>query len=131
MLTPQEIREQRFSTSFQGYERREVDSFLERVASDYEGAMGDRPPAIEPSESLAREVGAVIRAAQESAERLVKEAEQEATTARQQAFDEAAETRRQAMEDAASVLDDATEKAERLTHEAEQHARELRESTQR
>ena len=130
-LTPEEIRQQRFSSSFQGYERREVDSFLDRIAADYARATAEVSPRAEPSESLAREVGAVIRSAQESAERLVNEAQEEATATRQQAFDEAARRRRQAMEEAASILDEATEKVERLTHEAEQHANELRDSTRR
>lgn len=41
MITPQDIHEQEFKTAFRGYDKDEVDAFLQAVADSYQTLMAD------------------------------------------------------------------------------------------
>jgi DivIVA domain-containing protein len=128
-LTPEEIQEQRFPVALRGYDKDEVDAFLQRVAADYEAAIAAIASAADPYGSLGREVSSVLRTAKESAEKLRREIEDEMETLRQQSTDEAAEIRRRATEEATAMLDQARDKAMRLTSEVERRAREAKDQS--
>jgi DivIVA domain-containing protein len=118
-LTPEEIRNQRFPIVLRGYEKDDVDVYLQRIAADYEAAISAIASAADPYASLGREVGAVLRSAKESAESLRLDADEEARLIRQKAGDEAMEMRRRSAEEAAGTLEAAREKALKLSQEAE------------
>jgi DivIVA domain-containing protein len=132
-LTPEEIRAQKFPVALRGYEKEDVDAFLERVAEDYESAMTAFASAGDPYAAVGREVGDVLRSAKHSAQVLRDEAAAESGTLRREAAEEAVEVRRRAAEEAAATLEGAREKAmalgreaERLVKSAKDQAREAR-----
>lgn len=129
-LTPEDIKGHSFPINRRGYEKDEVDSFLQRVAADYEAAIAAIASAADPYGSLGQEVSNVLRTAKESAERLRRETEDQVNTLRQHSTEEAAEVQRRAAEEAAATLERAREKAVRLTEEAQRHAGEAKEESQ-
>jgi DivIVA domain-containing protein len=129
-LTSDEIRGRRFSAGLRGYEKEEVDSFLEQVAADYELALEAIATSSDPFSSIGKEVSDVLRFASDSADKLNQQAQEEARKIRQQATEEAAEIREEAAEEAASTTEAAREAAARLKAEGEVRAREVEDETQ-
>jgi DivIVA domain-containing protein len=118
-LTPEEIKAQKFPVALRGYEKEDVDEFLQRVAADYESALAAFASAGDPYAAVGREVGAVLRSAKQSAQALRDEAAEETGKMRREAAEEAVEVRRRAAEEAAATLEGAREKAMTLGREAE------------
>jgi DivIVA domain-containing protein len=132
-LTPEEIKAQKFPVALRGYEKEDVDAFLQRVAADYESALAAFASAGDPYAAVGREVGSVLRSAKQSAQSLRDEAAEESGKMRREAAEEAVEVRRRAAEEAAATLEGAREKAmtlgreaERLVKSAKDQAREAR-----
>ena len=127
-LTPEDVRNRRFKTSFRGYDEEEVDTFLDEVEVELSRLLADtdslrqrleaaasapppQPVASEAEEMLRRTLllaqrtaDETVAAAQAEAERLTSEAQARATATVQQAEQQAAssiadlERRRQALE---------------------------------
>jgi DivIVA domain-containing protein len=129
-LTPEEIKGHTFRVNLRGYDRDEVDAFVQRIAADYEAAIAAIASAADPYGSVGQEVSTVLRTAKESAERLRRDTDEEVKALRQRAVDEAAEAKRRAAEEAAATLEQAREKAIRLTTEAERHSTEAVEQSE-
>lgn len=129
-LTPEEIREQKFSINLRGYEKEQVDAFLQQVAGDYEAAISAIASASDPYGALGKEVGSVLRSAQESAEKIRRDAEIEIRSQREAVTEEATEALRQANEAATATLEEARDKAFHMTQDAERRAREAEEVAQ-
>jgi DivIVA domain-containing protein len=118
-LTPDEIKAQKFPVALRGYEKEDVDDFLQRVAADYESAIAAFASAGDPYASVGKEVEGVLRSAKESAQALRDQATQETGQMRREAAEEAVQLRRRAAEEAATTLEAAREKAMKLGREAE------------
>lgn len=130
-LTPDEITAHTFALNVRGYERKEVESFLRRVAADYAAVIAAASPESTGWESLGREAGTIITSAKESAEKLRSDAEEQAKLVREQASEEVVTLRRQAEQEAAATIGEARKTAATLIHKAERDAQEVRESTER
>lgn len=131
VLTPDQIKTHKFPLEVRGYERKEVDSFLERLANEYAHAVQRGGSNTERWESLGREIGSILEFAKESAERLREEAEQEARELRQKASDEAVKLREQASDDAGRLRREAAEEAATVRRQASDDAAEVREQAAR
>jgi DivIVA domain-containing protein len=129
-LSADEIRIRRFAVGLRGYEREEVESFLDQVAADYQLALDAIASASDPYGSLGQEVTDVLRYAQESARNLTRAANEEADRLVREAGEEAARIREDVAEEAATTLETAQEEAARLEAESKRRARETDDETQ-
>jgi DivIVA domain-containing protein len=129
-LSADEIRMRRFAVGLRGYEREEVESFLEQVAADYRLAL-DAIAASDPYGSIGQEVSDVLRYAQESARNASRAAKEEADRLLSEARNEAMRIREDSSDEAATRLETAQEEAARLQAESEGRARELDEASER
>jgi DivIVA domain-containing protein len=142
-LTPEEIKKRAFSTGYgRGYVRSEVDTFLARVADDYAAIQnlatavrGSRTAGAEgigdAADDVAAEVGEVLRAARESAQRIRQKAQEGADGLLTAASKRAGELRAKAERAHSEAQEKADAKARHVVQEAEQRARELRASAER
>jgi DivIVA domain-containing protein len=134
-LTPEDVRNRRFKTSFRGYDEEEVDSFLDeveveltRLLSDNDGlrerAQSAPPPqAAQPVSSEAEEMlRRTLLLAQRTADETVAAAQAEAERITSEARVRAASTVQQAEAQAASAVGD----LERRRQALEQHIEGLR-----
>jgi DivIVA domain-containing protein len=111
------IRTATFAIERRGYDKREVERFLSKVADWLETGGGDQARTEIVKRELERvghHTAGLLASAQDSAEQIRAEGEEEASETRQAADDYAARTREAADED-----------ARRTREEAEQHARAL------
>jgi DivIVA domain-containing protein len=129
-LTADEIRNRRFSAGLRGYEKEEVDSFLEGVAADYQLALDAIASSRDPYGTLGQEVGDVLRYAKDSADRLSRSAQEEAARILKQATDEASTIREEVEQRAAATIESAREETVRLKAESEVRAREAQDEVQ-
>jgi DivIVA domain-containing protein len=129
-LSADEIRMRRFAVGLRGYEREEVDYFLDQVAADYQLALDAIASASDPYGTLGQEVTDVLRYAQESARNLARTANEEAERLVREASEEAARIREDASEEAATTLETAQEEAARLEAESQRRSRETDEENQ-
>ncbi len=116
-LTPEDFEGREFLVTLRGYDKDEVQAFLEEAARDYRAALkgANRPQQVDQFENLGREVGSVLQAAQESAAKIRAEGEEEAARLRENAESEI------------DLLKEQTANAARqLREEAEVHAAEVR-----
>lgn len=115
-LTPEDFEGREFLVTLRGYDRDEVQAFLEEAARDYRAALKAASNAREdPFENLGREVGSVLQAAQESAAKIRAEAEAEAQAMRDQA-----------QREIAVITENTASAAKQLREEAERYAAEIR-----
>jgi DivIVA domain-containing protein len=133
-LTPEDVRNRRFKTSFRGYDEEEVDSFLDeveveltRLLSDNDGlrerAQSAPPQAQQPVSSEAEEMlRRTLLLAQRTADETVAAAQAEAERITSEARVRAASTVQQAETQAASAVGD----LERRRQALEQHIEGLR-----
>lgn len=147
-LSPLDIRNKSFSQKLRGYEREEVDEFLDQVINDYEETIRSKRE-LEKSLKHAEEkltyfnelkdaLNQSIIVAQDTADKLKESANQESTnivtSAQNQADRTVAEANEQARttvekakREADQILEDATSKALQLAHETDDLKRKTRE----
>lgn len=122
-ISPEEISQKQFFNSGDGYDREEVDSFLEVVAAD-QRALLERIESLSGSADRFGEVGpqvaAVLQRAGDLAERVTSEAELKAL-----------ETRRRVEEESDMLRKATAEAVDRLRQEAEQYSYEVRIAAER
>jgi DivIVA domain-containing protein len=121
------IRSATFSISRKGYDKREVERFLSKLAEWLETGGGDQARTDLVKRELERvgeKTGRILSEAEDSAEQLRIEAEQEATEIIDRAKQQAASAREAADEYAIRTRQSADEDAKKVRHEAEVRAQE-------
>lgn len=123
------IRSATFSVGRRGYEKREVDTFLARIADWLEAGGGD----VARSETIKRELerigertGKILGAAEEAAEAIRGDAQAEATDLMEEARTRAEAIRVSADKYAKETRDDADAYAEKLRSEADAYSQPTR-----
>jgi DivIVA domain-containing protein len=132
------VRRAAFKQARRGYDRREVDEFLARLADDLRSAeLGPAAPGDGDPDALRRELervgestASILRAAEQTARELRGGAKRDAEELRQSAAAEADRLAREAEEAATSLREAAEEEARRLRLEASQKAEETVRSAQ-
>ena len=144
-LSPEEIKNRDFLVALRGYDKHEVETFLQDVADQYaelmaelalarQGGASASPSAADPFVDLGDHVASVMRAATEAAEQRQSDSEREAASilaaAREDAahaaaearleLDAASELRAEAEREAAHLRATAREEVERIRNEARQ-----------
>jgi cell division initiation protein len=128
-LSAKEITRADFSISMRGYDRDEVDSFLQTVADEHrrmsEELGAARRKADKPYQSFGADVGELLQQAKDAAEKLKRRAEEQAEQTLQEAKKAAAATREKAQNDANERRKAADYDAEQRIKEAERRVRQL------
>jgi DivIVA domain-containing protein len=123
------IRSATFSISRKGYDKREVERFLNKLADWLEAGGGDQARSDLVKRELER-VGAktarILSEAEDSAELIRTEAEQEVTATLNRAREQAADTKQDADDYAARTREEADRYGDEVRHEAESDAQETR-----
>ncbi|HVL04316.1 MAG TPA: DivIVA domain-containing protein, partial [Acidimicrobiales bacterium] len=144
-LSPEEIQNRDFLVALRGYDKHEVETFLQDVADQYaelmeelalarQGGVSASPSAADPFADLGDHVASVMRAATEAANQRQSDTEREAASilaaAREDAehaaaearleLDAASELRAEAEREAAHLRATAREEVERIRNEARQ-----------
>jgi len=112
-LTPIEIRQHRFNVRLRGFDRDEVDAFLETVVADFEELVRENAQLRREAERLTREVDAL-----RGREKMI----QETLTTAQGVVDQ---LKRTAIKESETILVDAELRAEKLMTEARQRRADL------
>ncbi len=122
VLLPDEITNKDFSTVLgRGYDRREVDDFLTRVAASYKGAIEKIALVAtgnQSTEDFSDEVELILRPARESAEEIVREAAEKTAGMHNAAAQRVAELEAEALERAKRIVEEAQENADRRLEES-------------
>lgn len=148
-LLPEEITSKTFPRRiWRGYDQREVDTFLQRVAADYAAAIQrisdvaeDRSRSTQARDELVRELTTMAQQGREAVQKVRQDAETDATAIRQQAEQAASDMLRRAEETASALTRQAeqlraaaqqdTDAALRRLDQAEQQARKREEDARR
>lgn len=123
------IRSATFSIARKGYDKREVERFLNKLAEWLEAGGGDQARSDVVKRELERvgeKTAGILSEAENSAELLRGEAEQEASSTLNRAKEQAESTRASADEYAARTRQTADSYGEKVRHEAEASAQEAR-----
>jgi DivIVA domain-containing protein len=122
------IRSATFTISRKGYDKREVEHFLNKLADWLEAGGGDQARGDLVKRELERvgeKTARILSEAEVSAEQIRTEAQQEASAAVDSAREQAAATKQTADEYAARTRKDADQYGEKTRQEAERRAQEL------
>ena len=123
-LLPEEVANKKFSVTYgRGYDRKEVDAFLKKVASSYQAAIEKIALVAEGREGpddFGQKVELILKTARYSAEEI-----------RHRAVEEAEAVHRVAVEKAKELDTQSTEQARRIIKEARDGAARLREASER
>lgn len=140
-LTPLDIQKKEFNRAFRGYSMEEVDSFLDRVTSDYENLYREvqvlREKLVLSEQNIVkyREYEEVIKnaviMAQKNAEDLRENTEKESRMHMDRARIEADQLLREAEQEALAVLQDAGKRASEMVSQAEYKVKMIREEYHR
>jgi DivIVA domain-containing protein len=125
------IRSATFSPARRGYDRREVDNYLSKLADWLEGGGADQvhsDPIANELERVGRKVAKILRSAEDTAKTLRAEAEQEARDLTEDARIEVESAKVAAEEYARKARDQAQVFAARTREEAESDSRRTREA---
>jgi cell division initiation protein len=112
-LTPIEIRQHRFNTRVRGFDRDEVEAFLETVVADFEELVRENAQLRREGERLSREVDAL-----RGREKMI----QETLTTAQGVVDQ---LKRTAIKESETIVVDAELRAEKVLAEARQRRADL------
>lgn len=115
-LTPLDIKKQRFSLKFRGYDPTEVEAFLEMVSEEYESLLNERNQIHDELNKLKvqlRDYQQVEKTLQET----LMNAQENVAQAREQSKREAQLILREAEVKAEKILEEAKEKLERMRNE--------------
>ena len=133
METIDRIRRATFTVTRRGYDRREVDSYLTKLADWLEGGGADKVHAGGIRDELERigdKTAKVLTAAQEAADSMLGEARQEARQITEDASAHVRSTRTAADEHAKRVREEAQTIASKASGEAEAEARQIRDGAE-
>jgi DivIVA domain-containing protein len=123
------IRSATFTIARKGYEKREVERFLQKLADWLEAGGGDQARSDLVKRELERvgeKTAGILSQAEDSAESLRTEAQQEASATLNRAREQSTETRKSADEYAGRTRGEADQYAQRARAEAEKDAQETR-----
>ncbi|MFL1695504.1 DivIVA domain-containing protein [Weissella kandleri] len=134
-LTPQEIHSKDFTSRGRGFDKVEVNDFLDQIVIDFENLINenqtlktkvaDAEANAQQVEEMKQSVNSSILIAQEAAERLKKQTESEVEATRNQAEEQAQKIVLDATTKANSVLTDANQKAAQTKQESDQEIQKL------
>ncbi|KRN75718.1 hypothetical protein IV73_GL000213 [Weissella kandleri] len=134
-LTPQEIHSKDFTSRGRGFDKVEVNDFLDQIVIDFENLINenqtlktkvaDAEANAQQVEEMKQSVNSSILIAQEAAERLKKQTESEVEATRTQAEEQAQKIVLDATTKANSVLTDANQDAARVKQESDQEIQKL------
>ena len=116
------IRSATFTISRKGYDKREVERFLSKLADWLEAGGGDQSRSDLVKRELERvgeKTGRVLSEAETAAQEIRADATEEASTVLERSREQATETRRSAEEHARQTIGDAEAKARRIVDEGE------------
>jgi DivIVA domain-containing protein len=116
------IRSATFTISRKGYDKREVERFLNKLADWLEAGGGDQARSDLVKRELERvgeKTGRILSEVETAAQEIRAEATEEASTVLERAREQATETRRSAEEHARQTIGDAESKARRIVDEGE------------
>jgi DivIVA domain-containing protein len=123
------IRSATFTIARKGYDKREVERFLQKLADWLEAGGGDQARSDLVKRELERvgeKTAGILSQAEDSAESLRAEAEQEASATLNRAREQSTETRKSADEYAGRTRGEADQYAQRARADAEKDAQETR-----
>jgi DivIVA domain-containing protein len=123
------IRSATFTIARKGYDKREVERFLQKLADWLEAGGGDQARSDLVKRELERvgeKTAGILSQAEDSAESLRAEAEQEASTTLNRAREQSTETRKSADEYAGRTRGEADQYAQNARRDAENEAQETR-----
>jgi DivIVA domain-containing protein len=134
--TPDEVANKKFQVVIgRGYDRTEVDEFLDSVAEDYSAAIQKIAIAasggITTEDEIASEIGELLRAARQTADRIKEKAQAQAEQIKTEAERDARGQIGEAEKRRAEIVGEAESDAEQLINNAEERAREVTESSVR
>ena len=131
-LNPSDIESHRFREAFRGYDKDDVDEFLDRVADRINELLVERQRLEERITTIEADAAESVEAerllkrtlitAQRTADETVAEAREEADRMRAEAQEYATELRDDAEQRAAAAMEDASARAMATTEDAEQRA---------
>lgn len=134
-LTPQEIHSKDFTSRGRGFDKVEVNDFLDQIVIDFENLINenqtlktkvaDAEANAQQVEEMKQSVNSSILIAQEAAERLKKQTESEVEATRNQAEEQAQKIVLDATTKANGVLTDANQKAAQTKQESDQEIQKL------
>jgi DivIVA domain-containing protein len=135
-LTPEEVAKRRFQVVLgRGYDRSEVDQFLDRVAEDYSAAIQKIAIAatggIATEDEIASEIGELLRGVRETANRIKDKAQAEADRIKAEAESDARRELEEVEKQRAALLGEAETNARQIVEDAEERARQLTDSSLR
>lgn len=116
------IRSATFTIARKGYDKREVERFLNKLADWLEAGGGDQARSDLVKRELERvgeKTGRILSEVETAAQEIRAEATEEASTVLERAREQATETRRSAEEHARQTIGDAESKARRIVDEGE------------
>ena len=135
-LTPEEVADKKFQVVLgRGYDRSEVDEFLDGVAEDYSAAIQKIAIAasggIATEDDIASEMGELLRAARQTADRIKEKAKKQADLIKAEADRDARNQLEEAEKRRAELVGEAESEAKQLIKDAEERARQVDESSVR
>jgi DivIVA domain-containing protein len=122
------IRNATFPSSRRGYDKREVERFLARLADWLETGGGDEPRSDSVKRELERvgqRTGAILAQAEESAQQIRADADAYADETRKKADDEAETTLVEAEQEARETIAEAQQTARRIVEEGDRRRRDI------
>jgi cell division initiation protein len=121
-MTPEDIKGANFSVALRGYDRGEVEAFLQEVAAEVAALKDSSAKAYQ---NVGEDLGGLLQQAKDVADKLLSEASAEAAALMQSAENEATRVKDEAEGHAGRVRDDADEGAASTRAQAEQDAAQL------
>ncbi len=123
-ITPLEIRKKTFEKSFRGYEKEEVDGFLQSLATEWERLI-DEHKQVQEKLGVAEEEVKKLREVESSLYKTLKTAEDTGANLVEQSKKEAEITLKESQVQSEAVLNEANNTARGLIEEAETKASEI------
>ncbi len=117
-LTPLDIQNKEFSLALRGFNREEVNDFLDRLTKDYEEIIKENVQMKEQAESLEGKLEH-YKKIEETLQKAIVIAQDTAEEVKRNASKEAELIRREAEKDAARIIEEARYKASRIVAEHE------------
>ncbi len=118
-LTPLDIQNKEFSVVLRGFNREEVDEFLDRITRDYEEIIKENVSLKDKVESLEEQM-THYKKIEETLQKAIVVAQDTAEEVKRNASKEAELIRKEAEKDATRIIEDARYKASRILAEHEE-----------
>ena len=128
-VTPEAIERADFPTALRGYDKEEVDAFLQEVAAEHRklaaAASSATTGADKPYQRFGQDVGELLQQAKDFADRLKQRGEEEAGRLREEAKKAARETKERTKKEAEEIKASAEYSASERIKDAERRVKEL------